>query len=181
MHRHLIPKFVGVVVLLTALGGGAAYAFTASNTVAPTFAGEGSNAVSGFQVYNVHYTGLTAPNGGVSLPNDNYVETPTGQLGDTGSPNWLGAPVVNGLAQQDGVTSVSFQLNPDSATWAAVQLYNAGGTVIGGGGASNCGETGGWWTCIVTSSTSEQDADGLPNPSAIPMVDIYYLDVEAAQ
>ncbi|MGO9148658.1 MAG: hypothetical protein ACLQFX_03105 [Acidimicrobiales bacterium] len=70
MHRHLIPKFVGAVVLLTALGGGAAYAFTASNTVPATYAGEGTGVVSGYTVYNIHYTGLTAPNGGVNLPND---------------------------------------------------------------------------------------------------------------
>ncbi|MGO9150333.1 MAG: hypothetical protein ACLP1E_00455 [Acidimicrobiales bacterium] len=87
-------------------------------------------------------------------------------MGDTGSPIWLGEPDVNGIPQQDGVTSVSFQLSPDNATWAAVQLYDVNGNVIGGGGASNCGETDGWWTCIVT---------------ATPMVNIAYLDVEAAQ
>ena len=48
MHRHLIPKCVGVVVLLTAFGGGAAYAFTAGNTVNASLAGEGAGAVSGF-------------------------------------------------------------------------------------------------------------------------------------
>ncbi len=78
MHRHLIPKFVGAVVLLTALGGGAAYAFTASNTVPATYAGEGTGVVSGYTVYNIHYTGLTAPNGGVNLPNDTFSEVPDG-------------------------------------------------------------------------------------------------------
>ena len=60
MHRHLIPKVVGAVVLLTALGGGAASAFTASNTVAPSFAGEGSAAVSGYNVYNIEYAGAVS-------------------------------------------------------------------------------------------------------------------------
>jgi len=181
MHRYLIPKLVGAVALLTALGGGTAYAFTATNSVGPTNAGEGAGVVSGYTVYNIHYTGLTSANGGVSLPDNNYSEVPNGSLGNTGSPNWLGAPVVNGLSQQDGVTSVSFQLSPDNATWAAVQLYNAGGTVIGGGGASNCGETSGVWTCNVYATAAECSADGLTCPTAVPMVDIAYLDVEAAQ
>jgi hypothetical protein len=178
MHRHLIPKFVGVVVLLTALGGGAAYAFTASNTVAPTFAGEGSGTVSGYAVSNISYTGLGA--GGANLGGSFPLSGPIAQ-GNTGTPEWLGAPVVNGLAQQDGVTTVSFTLSPDNATWAAVQLYNAGGVVIGGGGASNCGETSGVWTCNVYATAAECSADGLTCPTAVPMVDIAYLDVEAAQ
>lgn len=166
MHRHLIPKFVGAVVLLTALGGGAAYAFTASNTVPATNAGEGAGAVSGFTVSNISYTGLSSANDGLSLPINDQSLTTDGSLGNTGSPLWTGTPVVNGLAEQDSVTTVSFKLTPDTATWAAVQLYNAGGTVVGGGGASNCGETNGVWTCIV---------------SPTPMSEIYYLDVEAAQ
>jgi hypothetical protein len=170
MHRHLIPKFVGAVVLLTALGGGAAYAFTASNTVAPSFAGEGSGTVSGYTVYNISYTGLTTPNAGANLPDNTYTGGSVPE-GNTGTPNWIGEPGGSlGLDQQDGVTTVTFQLSPDNATWAAVQLYNSGGTVIGGGGASNCGETGGWWTCNINNG-------GV----AVPMVDIAYLDVEAAQ
>ena len=56
MHRFMVPKIVGAVVLLSALGGGTAWAFTATNTVAPTQAGEGYGAVSGYTVSNVHYT-----------------------------------------------------------------------------------------------------------------------------
>ena len=55
MHRFMVPKIVGAVVLLSALGGGTAWAFTASNTVGPTYAGEGVGTVSGFVVSNVHY------------------------------------------------------------------------------------------------------------------------------
>jgi len=133
MHRHLIPKFVGVVVLLTAFGGGAAYAFTASNTVNASNAGEGSAAVSGYNVYNIEYSGVA----GVGNPTYN----PTGNgLSQTGSMVWLNAPTVGGLTEQDGVQYVAFQLTPDNAHWAAVQLYNAGATVIGGGGASQCSE-----------------------------------------
>ncbi|NNN02261.1 MAG: hypothetical protein HKL86_10565 [Acidimicrobiaceae bacterium] len=56
MHRHLVAKVVGAAVLLTALGGGVASAFTAGNTVNQSFAGEGVGVVSGYTVYNVHYT-----------------------------------------------------------------------------------------------------------------------------
>ena len=56
MHRFMVPKIVGAVVLLSALGGGTAWAFTATNTVAPTQAGEGYGAVSGYAVSNVHYS-----------------------------------------------------------------------------------------------------------------------------
>ena len=170
---------------LLLLGGAAVlaaggFAYMSSNGVSASNAGEGVGVVSGYTVANFHYTGLSSPNGGVAFPNNNYSETANGSLGNTGSPNWLGAPVVNGFALQDGVTSVSFQLNPDNATWAAVQLYNSSKAVIGGGGASNCGETSGWWTCIVKATPNEVTADGLPN-GAVPMYDIAYVDVEAAQ
>ena len=172
---RILPRrlFVFGGAIAVAAGG---FAYMASNSVATTNAGEGAGAVSGYTVYNVHYTGLTSPNGGVSLPNNDYTETPTGSLGNTGSMGYLGAPTVNGLQEQDGVTSVSFQLSPDNATWAAVQLYNAGGTVIGGGGASNCGETGGWWTCIVGDTGADSTSGG-----PVPVSDIAYLDGEAAQ
>ena len=55
MHRFMVPKIVGAMVLLSALGGGTAWAFTANNTVGPTYAGEGVGSVSGFVVSNVHY------------------------------------------------------------------------------------------------------------------------------
>jgi hypothetical protein len=179
MHRHLIPKFVGVVVLLTALGGGAAYAFTASNTVAPTFAGEGSNVVSGYTVSNISYTGLGA--GGANVGGSFPLSGPIA-MGNPGSPTWIGAPVVSGLAEQDGVTTVSFTLSPDNATWAAVQLYNSGDAVIGGGGASNCGETTGVWTCNVRSTEgyTQIAPDGSP-VAPVPMSEIAFLDVAAAQ
>jgi hypothetical protein len=165
MHRHLVLKVVGAVVLLAALGGGAASAFTASNTVAPTNAGEGTGTVSGYTVYNISYTGLTSANAGASLPDNDYSGGSVPE-GNTGTPGYIGGS----FGVQDGVTTVSFQLSPDNATWAAVQLYDSNGTVIGGGGASNCGETSGWWTCNIN--------DG---GSPVPMGNIAYLDVEAAQ
>ncbi len=56
MKRHLVAKLVGATVLLGALGGGVASAFTASNTVTSSYAGEGVGAVSGYVVSDVHYT-----------------------------------------------------------------------------------------------------------------------------
>jgi hypothetical protein len=193
MHRHLIPKFVGVVVLLTAFGGGAAYAFTASNTVNASNAGEGSAAVSGYNVYNIEYSGVQ----GVGDPAYN----PTGNgPSATGTMVYLNAPTVGGLTEQDGVQYVAFQLAPDNAHWAAVQLYNAAGTVTGGGGSSSCSEHttpistpgfydpafgegfftsgAGIWICDVhaTSADSQVTSGG-----AVPVSDISYIDVEAAQ
>ncbi len=81
MHRHLIPKVVGAAVLLAALGGGAASAFTASNNVSTSYAGEGIGVVSGYNVSNVHYTiaqsntpvdGNDANISGVSFHLDNH-------------------------------------------------------------------------------------------------------------
>jgi hypothetical protein len=195
MHRHLIAKIVGAVVLLTALGGGAASAFTASNTVGASNAGEGSAAVSGYTVYNIEYAGVT----GVGDPTYN----PTGNgPSQTGSMVYLNGPVVGGLSEQDGVQYVAFQLSPDNAHWAAVQVYNAAGVVTGGGGASSCSEhatptstpgfydpafgegtfnsASGIWICDIHAT-----AEGAGGPGgaggAVPVSDISYIDVEAAQ
>jgi hypothetical protein len=200
MHRHLIPKFVGAVVLLTAFGGGAAYAFTASNTVQGSNAGEGNAAVSGYNVYNIEYAGVPA----VGNPDTAGCQSPSCNTGggpsSIGTMVWLNAPTVGGLTEQDGVQYVAFQLAPDNAHWAAVQLYNAAGTVTGGGGASSCSEHttpistpgfydpafgegfftsgAGIWICDVhaTSADSQVTSGG-----AVPVSDISYIDVEAAQ
>ena len=150
MHRHLIPKFVGAVVLLTALGGGAAYAFTAANNVLPSYAGQGTGVVSGYTVSNISY-GLT------------WESTP---------PN-VGGP-------QDQITSVSFNLAPDNANFVAVDIWGTSGsdgsgtpnTLVGGGGGplSNgfpCSETGGLVTCHITAVSPY-----IPTPSDIQNIDI---------
>jgi hypothetical protein len=195
MHRHLIPKIVGAIVLLTALGGGAASAFTASNTVGASNAGEGSAAVSGYNVYNIEYAGVAG------VGNPAYEASGNGPA-PTGSMVWLNGPIVGGISEQDGVQYVAFQLNPDNAHWAAVQLYNANGVVIGGGGASACSEhatttsTSGFydpavgapegsfnagagiWICYVQSTPA--GSTGVQG-DAVPVSDISYIDVEAAQ
>ena len=48
-------RHVALLVLLLLFVGTAAYAFTASNTVPPTRAGDGSNTISGYIVSNVDY------------------------------------------------------------------------------------------------------------------------------
>jgi len=45
---------VGIVVLLLAFAAGG-YAFTAQNTVSPSQAGDGNNAVSGYTISGIHY------------------------------------------------------------------------------------------------------------------------------
>jgi len=197
MHRHLIPKVVGAIVLLTALGGGAASAFTASNTVGASNAGEGSAAVSGYNVYNIEYAGVQ------DVGNPTYNPDGNG-LSATGSMVWNANPSsVNGISQQDGVQYVAFQLNPDNAHWAAVQVYNAAGVVTGGGGASSCSEHAtttssvgfydpafgegtffnsgaGIWICdIHATAAGSNGVGGLHGP--VPVGDISYIDVEAAQ
>jgi hypothetical protein len=139
MHRHLVPKLVGAIVLVAALGGGAAYAFTAGNTVNTSFAGQGNGTVSGYTVYNISY-GLTAI-----------------------AANSPGDP-------QDQITSVSFQLSPDNATFAAVDIWS-NSTLVGGGGGpfggGNCAESGVIVTCQVSGANGY-----IPTPSNITSIDI---------
>jgi len=159
--RQLLVVGGGAVVLATA-----GFAYMASNTVPASYAGEGSAAVSGYTVSNIDYAGVSVPGGG-----------------QVGTMTYLDGPVVNGISEQDGVTTVSFQLSPDNAVWAAVQLYNGGGGVIGGGGASSCTEAGGTWTCNVYSTegfTGNSYTTGAP-VKPIPASEIAYIDVEAAQ
>lgn len=133
------------------------FTFMASNTIDHSNAGEASQVVSGYHVYNLEYSGVALQGN----PN-----------GDVGSMVYLGAPTDNhGISEQDGISTVSFQLSPDNAHWAAVQLYDSNKNVIGGGGASNCKETAGVWTCNVTSNSN----------GAIPVSQINWIDVEAVQ
>ena len=70
MRRHFIPKVIGAVVLLSALGGGVASAFTASNVVNTSYAGEGVGAVSGYVATNIHYVIIPAGGSGPSINNN---------------------------------------------------------------------------------------------------------------
>ena len=54
MFRTRSSKITVAVVVALAIGG-AAYAFTASNTVPLSTAGAGTGAVSGYTVTNLHY------------------------------------------------------------------------------------------------------------------------------
>jgi hypothetical protein len=155
MHRHLIPKFVGAVVLLTALGGGAAYAFTASNIVGSSYAGQGNGVVSGYVVSNISY-GVT----------------------------WV-ANGINPGDPQDDITSVSFTLNNPADfvaidVWGTSNPNGTGtpNTLVGGGGGqinnplypgSPCSETGGLYTCKITPIVAYTTA---PTPSDISSIDV---------
>lgn len=150
-------------VLLMLAGAGAisagGYAYMAGNTVNASNVGEGSQLVSGYTVYNLDYSGVP------DVGNPNLL---------TGTMQYLGTPTdSNGISEQDGVTQVSFQLSPDNAHWAAVQLYDSNKAVIGGGGASNCTENLSTrvWTCNV----------GGAGNAPIPASQIRWIDVEAAQ
>ena len=163
MHRHLVPKFVGAVVLLTALGGGAAYAFTNANSMpSASYSGQGSAPVNGYVVTNISY-GLGAAN-----------------------------PVVNPGDPQNAITSVTFTLDAP-ATFAAVDIWgfaNPNGTgtpntLVGGGGGpipgSNCTAVGLVVTCQVT-GTGAGDTVSDPNAAApypTPS-DITSIDIEAS-
>jgi hypothetical protein len=50
------PRTMVLVAFLTAILAAGAYAFTASNTVAPSTAGSGSGTVSGYTANNISYT-----------------------------------------------------------------------------------------------------------------------------
>jgi hypothetical protein len=156
---------VGAVILLTALGGGAAYAFTASNSVPVSYAGQGTSLVSGYSVYNIDY----------------------GTCDTDAAPClfYLDPPAAGGA--QNEITSVSFQLVPDNALFVAVQVWDTTGTVLLGGGHADCTETvagsppawgGPWnpaygvWTC-----NNLDDVSG----EMITTENIGFVDVEAVQ
>lgn len=188
---RILPRrllVLGGAVAIAACG----FAYMASNTVDASSAGEGAAAVSGYHVYNIEYAGVQ----GVGDPTYN----PSGNgLSATGSMVWLNAPTVGGLTEQDGVQYVAFQLDPDNAHWAAVELYDAAGTVTAGGGASQCSEHAtatstpgfydasfgegffnsgaGIWICDMHATA---DA-GVTAGGAVPVSAISYIDVEAAQ
>ena len=136
----------------------AGFAFMASNTIDASYAGEGSQTVSGYHVYDITYSGVSGSGGG-QAGTMVYLTTP--------EPDSM-----NGIQEQDGVSTVSFKVSPDNALWTAVQLYGSNKDVIGGGGATNCSEANGTWTCNVTNVT-----DGGP----VPAESIAYIDVEAVR
>ena len=145
-----IFKRLAVPLSAAAVLGTAGFAYMASNTVDSSNAGQGTGTVSGYHVYDVHYpTGTNYSCIGVLNP------TQPGQ-------------------SQNGIKCVSFKVAPDNAGFAAVDIYDGNGTLLGGGGASNCSEdaTSHVWTCNV----------GLNGgPDAIPVAQIAYVDVEAIQ
>jgi hypothetical protein len=114
MRLLTVPKIVGAAALLTALGGGAAYAFTANNDVGPTYAGEGHGPVYGYTASNIHYTLAQV------LPNSSI----------TGGYD---------VDAHSDVSGVSFDLN-EPATSVGYVLYDSSGNTIGGG---NCWPTNG--------------------------------------
>ena len=136
-------KRLAIPIGVAAALGTSGFAYMASNTVSTSHAGQGSGSVAGYNVYDVHY------------PAAGLVALPTTKPGDS----------------QNGVTQVSFKVSPDNAGFAAVDLYDSNGNLLGGGGASNCSESGGVWTCTV--------GDGNNNP--IPVTEIADVDVEAVQ
>jgi len=61
MNRFNRRRRVALAALLALIVAASAYAFTASNTVPSSSAGEGSGLITGFTVSNIHYT-LNAAN-----------------------------------------------------------------------------------------------------------------------
>jgi len=162
MHRHLVPKLVGAIVLVTALGGGAAYAFTASNTVSPSYAGQGSATVSGYTVTNISYGLFAIPAVNPGDPQDAIIS-------------------VSFNLSPDNATFVAVDIwgtsNPNGTGTANTLVGGGGGTINGAG--SPCTETSGLVTCSVTGTGSGSDTQTDPNvaapyptPSDITSVDI---------
>lgn len=83
-------RFSRILVVVIAVGivSGAAYAFTASNTVPNTYAGDGNQTISGYNVTGVTYTlnGTTPTNvDAVSFTLDHTATTVKAQLVSGGS------------------------------------------------------------------------------------------------
>jgi hypothetical protein len=120
MHRYLIPKLVGAVVLMGVLGGGVASAFTNSNSVTPSFAGEGVGSVSGYVVSNVSYT--LQPSGG-SGPS---------------------------FGQNANIGGVTFTLNHDAKTVGYLLYVGTSAQGGGTCTNANGGQAGTTWTCTAS-------------------------------
>ena len=131
--RLLRPRTFVVAAVAMLLSGGA-YAFTASNTVAATTAGNGSGTISGYTVSGVTYTLSTA------------------------SPGTAASPVITGvsftLSAEAVAANVSAVISGSSST---SEDYNP---CTNSGGTTTSGETsGGTWTCDLSGTAGEPVAD----------------------
>jgi hypothetical protein len=65
-NRYSFTRLMAVLALVLVLAA-ATYAFAAANTVPASLAGDGSGAITGFTISNIHYTlNATTPAGDVS-------------------------------------------------------------------------------------------------------------------
>lgn len=71
--KHFVAKVVIVAALLCAVGGGAAYAFTASNSVSASLAGVGVGTVNGYAISNITYPNPALVNGTDYITTVNFV------------------------------------------------------------------------------------------------------------
>ncbi|MHB1510987.1 MAG: hypothetical protein ACYCST_17400 [Acidimicrobiales bacterium] len=132
MRRYFVAKVVIAAAVLSAIGGGAASAFTASNTVNTSYAGEGIGVVSGYNVYNIHYT-LAASGGsgptydnnanisGVSFTLDHAAST-VGYILYNSSNVVIGGGQCSASGSTDGWTCTAYpSTNGNGGGWAPVQ------------------------------------------------------------
>ncbi len=153
MHRFLIPKIVGAAVLLSTLGGGAAYAFTASNNVNTSLAGEGVGTINGYTAYNIHYH-LTAA-------------SPV-TYGDN--------TVIDGIAfnLNNPATQVGVSLWENSST-------NVGGGQCFPLGYSQNGNFNAWASGVLPTPVSNAWVCNLANNNGwVPVNSAFHLDISAA-
>ncbi len=122
MKRYFVAKVVIAAAVLSAIGGGAASAFTASNTVNASYAGEGVGAVSGYNVTNIHYTLL-----------------PSGGSGPTQGNN-------------ANITGVSFTLNHHASSVGYVLYNDAQQEIGGGSCNPASTGGGYDWNCVASTS-----------------------------
>ncbi len=73
-RRTSLIRLLAVIVLLLMLGT-ATYAFAAANTVPASLAGDGSGAITGFTISNIHYT-LDGANPGGDITNVTFTVSP---------------------------------------------------------------------------------------------------------
>lgn len=71
--KHFVAKVVVATALLSAVGGGAAYAFTATNTVPQSLAGVGVGTVSGYSISDITYPNPALVNGTDYITMVNFV------------------------------------------------------------------------------------------------------------
>ena len=131
--RNLLRPRTFVVAAVAMLLSGGAYAFTASNSVPATTAGNGSGAISGYTVGSVTYTLSQSDTGATDaspvITGVSFTLAPATGSGDTAAPTVVDA-VITGTSAHD-YSSCSLSATWSTSTGGSYACTGADATVAG--------------------------------------------------